>query len=146
MSSLGKILLHFVFSTKNRTNLIPSNQLAQLHAYIAGSLRNHESQAFRVGGTENHIHIACTLPRTITTAKLMEEIKRSSSKWMKQFEPDFSWQDGYGVFSVSHSQLEKLIGYIDRQAEHHKQFSFIDELKLMCDRYGVSFEDTHIMR
>ena len=82
--SLSKILLHAVFSTKNRTKLILSEFENDLHGYIASICRAYKSNAYKVGGTENHIHIAYTLPRTITVAKLMEEIKKSSSKWIKK--------------------------------------------------------------
>jgi len=76
--SLSKILLHLVFSTKNRANIIPNAIENKLHAYLAGVCRANGSNAFRVGGTANHVHIACTLPRTMTISKLLEEIKKSS--------------------------------------------------------------------
>ena len=121
--SLSKVLLHVVFSTKNREKTIPSHLQVKLHAYLAGICRAKGAEAYRVGGTEDHVHIACTLPRTLTQAKLLEETKKGSSIWMKQQEGGprrFSRQAGYGIFSLGQSQLPTLIQYIDNQEEHHR--------------------------
>lgn len=110
--SLSKVLLHIVFSTKNRTPWIKDALRPKIHAYIAQICRNEGSEAYRVGGIEDHIHIACTLSRTLTISKLLEEVKRSSSAWIKQQDSackEFSWQAGYGVFSLGQSQLPSLI-------------------------------------
>jgi len=110
--SLSKVLLHVVFSTKNRENTISTHLRSALHAYLAGICRARGAEAFRVGGTDDHIHIACTLPRTLTMAKLVEEIKKPSSIWMKQQEGGsryFAWQSGYGIFSMGQSQLPTLL-------------------------------------
>ena len=82
--SLSKVLLHIVFSTKNRQKTIPKHLRAKLHAYLAGVCRAKGSEAYRVGGTDDHVHVACTLPRTLSMAKLVEEIKKPSSLWMKR--------------------------------------------------------------
>jgi putative transposase len=132
--SLSKVLLHIVFSTKNRQKTISKYLRAKLHAYLAGVCRAKGSEAYRVGGTDDHVHIACTLPRTLTMAKLVEEIKKPSSSWMKQQEGGialFSWQAGYGIFSLGQSQLPALLRYIDNQEEHHRTKSF--------DLYGQKF-------
>ncbi len=102
----------------------------ELYAYLATSIRDHGSNAYRIGGTQNHIHIACTLPRTMTVSQLLKEIKASSSKWMKQKSrrcADFTWQAGYGVFSLGQSQLPALIKYIEKQKEHHKKKTYKEE-------------------
>jgi putative transposase len=105
------------------------------------------SEAFRVGGNDNHIHIACTLPRTVTTSKLLEEIKKSSSAWIKK-QPGgpagFLWQSGYGAFSVSQSQLSALIRYIDRQEEHHRTKTFNDELVELLEKYCVEYDEKYL--
>ena len=145
--SLAKIILHIVFSTKNRADLIPKYLLQEMHAYIASVCRNHGSEAFRIGGTQNHIHIACTLPRTLTVSQLLEEIKKSSSKWIKNRDApssEFSWQAGYGVFSLGHSQLDTLIQYIDKQEEHHHQRSFQEELLDLLDRYNLKYDEKYL--
>ena len=121
--------------------------MKELHAYIATICRNHQSEAFRVGGTENHIHIACTLPRTITVSKLLEEIKKSSSSWIKTKDAqckNFSWQAGYGAFSLGQSQLGKLVHYIDSQKEHHQRKTFQEELKELLDKYHIEYDEKYL--
>lgn len=145
--SLSKILLHIVFSTKNRIDLIPVDRMKDLHAYLAGACRAYHSEAFRVGGTGNHVHIACTLPRTQTVSKLLEEIKKSSSQWMKiqDFKcPKFAWQAGYGVFSLGQSQLESLIGYIDHQEEHHQKRTYKEELLELLHKYKIEYDEKYL--
>jgi len=145
--SLSKILLHLVFSTKNRANIIPKEIENKLHAYLAGICRANDSNAFRVGGTANHVHIACTLPRTMTISQLLEEIKKSSSKWIKDQHTDcknFSWQAGYGAFSLGQSQLETLINYIDRQHEHHHDMTFENELLKILQKYQIEYDEQYI--
>jgi REP element-mobilizing transposase RayT len=145
--SLSRILLHLVFSTKKREPWI--NELIQptLHAYLAGACRAVGSEAFRVGGTEDHIHVACTLSRTLTVGNLFEEIKKSSSAWLKQKDgiPScFAWQSGYGVFSIGESQLPTLLRYIDNQKEHHRTRSFKEEYLEFLKRYGVNHDERYL--
>ena len=120
--------------------------MESLHAYLAGACRALKSEAYRVGGTNDHVHIACTLPRTVTTAKLVEEIKKSSSMWMKN-QPSsrrsFTWQSGYGVFSLGQSQLPALIDYIDRQHEHHRTKTFQEELVSFLEKYGIEYDERY---
>jgi putative transposase len=145
--SLSKVILHVVFSTKNREATITGEIRADLHAYLAGICRALESEAFRVGGTENHIHLACTLPRTLTQSKLLEEMKKSSSAWIKK-QPrcpaHFSWQAGYGAFSVSQSQLPALIRYIDVQEEHHRTKTYKEELIELLKKYRVEYDEKYL--
>ena len=101
-----------------------------MHAYLAETCRNLDCECYRVGGVEDHVHLAIAMPRTITVAKLMELIKSNSSKWMKSKSKEyqnFAWQAGYGAFSLSFSHLQALCDYIDKQEEHHKTVSFQDE-------------------
>ena len=145
--SLSKILLHLVFSTKNRTPWLKNSLRLKIHAYIAEVCRNNGSEAYRVGGIADHIHIACTLPRTLTISKLLEEIKRSSSAWIKQQDSsckNFSWQAGYGAFSLGQSQLSSLIGYIDKQVEHHCHRSFREEFIDFLQKYGVAYDERYL--
>jgi putative transposase len=145
--SLSKILLHVVFSTKNRVESIPGDVEKALHAYFAGIIRANGSEAFRVGGTENHVHLACTLPRTITVSKLLEEIKKSSSAWIKKQHTgceSFAWQAGYGAFSLGQSQLNVLIRYIDGQHEHHKNKTFRDEYLELLHKYDVEYDERYL--
>ena len=138
--SLAKILLHIVFATKYRVHSIPDLVLPSLHAYIAEQCRRMGAEAYRVGGTGNHIHVACSLPRTITVARLLEEIKKASSKWMKARVGGFQWQDGYGVFSISTSHIRALISYIEMQEDHHRRHSFEDEVKGVCIKNNIPYD------
>lgn len=145
--SLSKILLHIVFSTKNRRDSIPENISSELHAYLAGACRGQGSEAFRVGGTANHVHIACTLPRTLDVSKLIENIKKSSSIWIKQKDKKcqfFSWQAGYGVFSLGASQLKDVMKYIDNQREHHKKKTFRQEFLDILEKYEVEYDERYL--
>ncbi len=145
--SLSKILLHMVFSTKSRSPTIPPDLAKDLHAYLAGACRALGSEAYRVGGTEDHVHIACTLPRTMTVSKLLEEIKKTSSAWFKGQDARcrrFSWQAGYGAFSLGQSQLPTLIQYIDNQHEHHSTTSFRVEFLKLLKRYEVDYDERYL--
>jgi len=145
--SLSKILLHLVFSTKDRLDLIPADVAGDLHAYLAGACRSQGSEAFRVGGTANHVHIACTLPRTVPVSALLKEIKQSSSAWMKEKDSRcarFAWQAGYGAFSLGRSQLGAVVRYIDGQEEHHKKRSFKEELLGLLRKYGVQYDERYL--
>jgi putative transposase len=145
--SLSRVLLHIVFSTKYRHEWIAPDIAPRLHAYLAEACRNLGCEAFRVGGTENHVHIACTLPRTLTIAMLIERMKSSSSEWMKtQGEQciGFTWQSGYGAFSLGASQLDTLTRYIENQVEHHKTTSFQDELRTLLRLYSVEFNEKYL--
>lgn len=145
--SLSKVLLHIVFSTKNRTPWIKDALRPKIHAYIAQICRNEGSEAYRVGGIEDHIHIACTLSRTLTISKLLEEVKRSSSAWIKQQDSackEFSWQAGYGVFSLGQSQLPSLIAYIDKQVQHHRHRSFREELIDFFQKYAIAYDERYL--
>ncbi|NOY81619.1 MAG: IS200/IS605 family transposase [Kiritimatiellaeota bacterium] len=145
--SLSKILLHLVFSTKNRERWIDPAVRSDLHAYLAGACRAIHSEAYRVGGTDDHVHIACTLPRTLTVSKLLEEIKKSSSAWMKtqgaQY-AGFAWQAGYGAFSLGQSQLPILLQYIDKQEEHHRTRTFKEELLEFLERYAIEYDERYL--
>jgi len=145
--SLSKILLHIIFSTKNRTGLILDELEEELHAYLATSIRAQGSNAYRIGGTQNHIHIACSLSRTMTVSKLIEAMKTSSSKWMKEKDKrcdDFSWQAGYAAFSLGQSQLSALIKYIENQKEHHKKKTFKEEVLEFLKKYGVEYDERYL--
>ncbi len=145
--SLSKVLLHLIFSTKNRHPWIREDVQPKLHAYLAGTCRAIGSQAYRVGGTDDHVHIACLLPRTLAISKLLEEIKKSSSAWMKKqgtAYTDFTWQTGYGAFSLGQSQLETIIRYIENQKEHHEKRTFKEELIEFLEKYRVEYDERYL--
>lgn len=138
---------HIVFHTKNNKQLISPEIEVELYSYLGGILKNYKSNPIQIGGTFDHIHILCTLPKTMAPADLVEEIKKSSSKWIKtkgvQYH-NFYWQDGYGGFSVSNSCVEAVKKYILTQKEHHRKFSVIDEYKKLLDEYGIRYEDRYL--
>ena len=145
--SLSKILLHLVFATKNHVPWIDSRVRGELHSYIAGACRNIGVEAFRVGGVADHVHVACSLSRTITVSKLLEGVKKSSSSWMKAQGAGydlFSWQLGYGAFSLGQSQLQTVVNYIDGQEEHHQKKSFKEEYLEFLKRYGIGYDERYL--
>jgi REP element-mobilizing transposase RayT len=145
--SLAQIYLHLVFSTKERQPLLSDDAFReQAHAYLAGICRQHESPAVMVGGVADHVHILSHLGRTIDVATLIREIKRQSSKWIKEKDPKlraFHWQAGYGAFSISPSHVDALVRYIEDQEAHHRTVSFQDEFRRICKKYGVAIDERY---
>lgn len=145
--SLAKVVVHVVFSTKNREPLIDEAIERELHAYLAGVCKNLGCSAYQIGGIEDHVHLACSLSRTVSLADLVQEVKQSSSKWIKtkgETYRGFAWQNGYGAFSVGQSQLDALKMYIASQREHHRRESFQDEFRMILARHDVSFDEQHV--
>jgi len=141
--TLTQILLHVVFSTRHRRDLITPELESDLYAYLGGICRGQASPALAIGGTANHVHLLVTLTKTIAVADLLMAVKKESSKWINTKHSslaDFHWQDGYGAFSVGESQREAVITYIERQKERHKSMSFEEELVALVERYGVSYD------
>jgi len=147
--TLVSLLVHLVFSTKNRADLITPDIETDLFAYISGILANHESRCLAAGGTTNHVHLLVSLSKNIALSATVGELKKSSSKWMKtkgaQFR-NFGWQDGYAAFSVSQSNVAALKRYIARQKEHHQRRSFESELLMLLERYGVRYDEEYLWR
>jgi putative transposase len=145
--SLSSILVHLVFSTKHREPLISGDVEPELHKYMATVFRELKSPSLVIGGTVDHIHILFALSRTITVADLVEEVKTSSSKWIKTKGKEFRqfhWQSGYGAFSIGQSSVASLKQYIASQKEHHRRRSFQDEFRLLCKRYGVDIDERYV--
>jgi putative transposase len=145
--SLANILIHVIFSTKNRAPFVDPEIENELFPYLASICRACDSPAQAVGGTENHVHIACALSRTITVSKLLEEVKRSSSKWIKTKGVNygtFAWQNGYGAFSVGQSQLGALRRYIAGQKEHHRVRTFEEEFREFLKRYQIEYDEQYV--
>jgi len=145
--SFVQIYVHIVFHTKNNVKFIREEVENELYSYLGGILNNYKSNPIQIGGTSDHLHLLCTLPKTIALADLVEEIKKSSSKWIKSKGlnyPNFYWQDGYGAFSVSNSGVDAVKKYILNQKQHHKKVSFIDEYKRLMDEYGIIYEEKYL--
>jgi REP element-mobilizing transposase RayT len=145
--SLSKVYVHIVFSTKKRYPFIDENIKEELWAYIGGLCKALECNPIRVGGYYDHVHICCLLSRKITQMKLLEEIKKESSRWIKtkgQRYEKFYWQDGYGIFSVNPSEIGRVVKYIDNQLEHHKKRDFQKELVAFLDKYGIEYDERYL--
>jgi putative transposase len=145
--SLARILVHFVFSTKNRAPLIADTVRDDLHAYIGGIVDNLSGTLLRAGSVEDHIHLLVAHPRTSSPAKIVEAIKTGSSKWIKTRLPgaaDFHWQSGYGAFSISPSHRKMLEGYLGSQREHHRTTTFQDEYRQLLKKYGIMFDERYV--
>ncbi len=145
--SLALLLTHIIFSTKDRAPFLKPEIRNELHAYLAAVARNLGCECFLVGGVEDHVHLAIGLSRTITAAKVVAQLKTSSSPWLKiraSFLHNFSWQSGYAIFSVSPQALRALKRYIADQEAHHKQTSFQDELRGLLTKYGVAFDERYL--
>ena len=130
--SLSRVIVHIIFSTKDREPWLDSNVRPRMHAYLATICRDVGSELVHVGGVADHVHIVTTLPRTLSQAQLIEQIKKTSSKWIKAVDTryrTFAWQRGYGAFSVSPSQLDAVLQYIDGQKEHHRTRTFQEEYR-----------------
>ena len=146
--SLVKNLVHLVYSTKHRKSWIPESIRDSLWAYQAGVFKELESPALIIGGVEDHVHALFMLSKNYALKKIVEEVKKASSKWMKTTDgtgnKDFTWQAGYAGFSVSESNVPVVKEYIRNQAEHHKKVSFQDELRLLLKRHGIEYDERYI--
>jgi REP element-mobilizing transposase RayT len=145
--SLSFLLVHVVFSTKDRAPLLDEAVRPELYAYLATVVRNDECECFRVGGVADHVHLAIRMNRQANVAGLVAEMKASSSKWLKSRSPrlaEFAWQRGYGAFSVGPADLKALIRYIDTQESHHAKQNFQDELRVFLKRYGIESEERYL--
>jgi REP element-mobilizing transposase RayT len=145
--SLARIYLHLVFSTKDRIPIINDQIRDPLHRYMATVLKNLGCHANLINSVEDHIHVLFELGRTVAVSNVVEDIKKSSSKWIKT-QPtgaaDFAWQNGYGCFSVSHSNLKPVKDYIAGQREHHRKRTFQEELRALLDKHGVDYDERYI--
>jgi putative transposase len=143
--SLTFLLIHVVFSTRERRPFLTEPTRSALHAYLATIARDHDCECFRVGGTADHVHLAIRLGRTTTVASLVNVLKSTSSQWLKaQNLNDFAWQNGYGAFSVGRSDLDQLVQYIEHQERHHQNTSFQDELRAILKRYGIETDERYL--
>ena len=146
--SLAKVLVHVVFSTKDRRPFLRDKAIREeLHRYLGGILNRLDCPPIIVGGVEDHVHFLCGLSRTSSVADLVKEVIRGSSLWLKTMSPDladFNWQNGYGIFSIGFSQIESVRDYIAGQEEHHRRDSFQDEFRRLLGRYAIQFDERYV--
>ena len=146
--SLAKILVHIVFSTKYRYPFLSDKEIRnQMHAYLGGTINNLGCNVIIIGGPADHVHIFCRLSRNYSIAKIVQEIKRESSKWIKTKSfalTKFAWQNGYGVFSVGKSETERLKTYISNQEEHHQKKDFKYEYRVFLKSYEIDYDEKYV--
>ena len=144
--SLARILIHLIFSTKNREPyFVDQGTRKDLHAYLAATANHLGSPAISVGGVADHVHIVCALGRTLSVSTLVAKLKVSSNQAFRgEFMAQFSWQSGYAAFSVAESTLESVIEYVSNQEEHHKRLTFQDEYRAFLKRYHVVFDERYV--
>ena len=145
--SLSKVILRVIFSTKDREPWLDSKVPPRMHAYLVTICRDVGADFAHVGGVSDHVHVLTTLPRTLSQAQFIEQIKKTSSKWIKNVDAryrGFSWQRGYGAFSVSPSQLEGVLRYAKEQPEHHRTHTFQEEYRALLRKHGIDFDERYL--
>jgi putative transposase len=145
--SLSFVLVHVIFSTKERRPVLNESFRPQLYAYLSTLVRNAGCECYRVGGVADHVRLGIRMSRTTNVAKLVEGMKASSSKWIKTKDPKFAkfaWQRGYGAFSVGPTELKALEQYIDSQDVHHAKRTFQDEFRGFLKKYGIDCEEQYL--
>ncbi len=146
--SLGQIYVHVVYSTRSCDPFLAEGRVRRrMHAYLGGVCKHLKCIPLAIGGIEDHVHVLCKLHRTITVADLVRIQKRESSAWIKTIDagvPEFYWQKGYGVFSVTHSGVDEVSRYIQRQEQIHKTRSFKEEYVRMLQAHGVAYDPDYL--
>ena len=147
--TLVSLLVHVVFSTKNREPFITSEIEPELFAYIGGIVKNNESRLLDAGGTADHIHLLVSLSKNVALSPLMKDVKKDSSSWIKskgRHFRNFHWQDGYGAFSLGRSDVPELKKYIGGQKEHHRKRTFNEELVELLEELGIAYDERYLWR
>ena len=145
--SLSRVLVHLVFSTKHRAPVLAPAVLLELHPYLSVVLNNEDCPSLQVGGVADHVHLLFGLSRTRTIAQVVENVKTSSSKWLKTKDSalaEFHWQSGYGAFSVSASNAGDVVDYIRDQPKHHAKKCFQDEFRSFLEKHAVPFDERYV--
>lgn len=143
------LLTHVVFSTSERRPFLSEAMRLDAHAYIGGILKQLRSLPIAIGGTSDHVHLLIRLPADVCVADCLCVVKANSSRWIKERWPErrlFSWQRGYGAFTVSESNRPAVIRYVQEQEQHHQRLSFQDEFLALLKKHGVDFDERYIWR
>ena len=145
--SLARLYIHLIFSTKHREHLITDAVRNSLHAYMATVLQNLGCDPVLINSVENHVHMLFELSRTVSVSQAVEEVKKSSSKWIKTQGNEFigfAWQAGYGAFAVSESNVPAVREYIAGQQQHHRKKSFQEEYRAFLERHRGAFDERYV--
>lgn len=146
-STWSQVILHMVFSTKQREPLLTPQITARLYPFIGGIVRDAGGQLWAAGGAPDHVHLLLRWKPEPSIADLAREVKHRSSRWIHETWPDasaFAWQKGYGVFSVSASRADEVRRYIEQQEEHHRGRDFMTELVALLERHGVEYDPNYL--
>ena len=147
-NSYYSVYEHIVFSTKHRMDWLFPEIAPEVHAYLGGGVRDWDCIPLIVGGTANHVHLLVRKKSTIASADLIKEIKRSSSAWLNErgvARGNFHWQDGYGAFSISYWDVDKIVKYISNQEAHHRRMNWEDEFRKLLVKHGVEFDERYYL-
>ncbi len=145
--TLTSLLVHLIFSTKNRARLITPEVEPDLFAYIGGILKNYQSRLLDAGGTSDHVHLLVSQSKNIALSELLKDVKKDSSSWIKtqgREYRDFHWQDGYGAFSFGNRDLPALKRYVATQKEHHQKQTFQEELIQFLEESGIEYDERYL--
>ena len=145
--SYSSCLIHYVWSTKERRNLISADLQPPLWAYLGGIADQNGMKALAVGGIDNHVHVLVSLPSTLSIAKAAQLLKGGSSKWVHDSYPihkQFAWQEGYGAFSIGISSVDDTVAYIQGQTDHHRTVTFEEEFVRFLEKHGLEYDDRYV--
>ncbi len=148
MSTYTQIYFHIVYSTKNRERLLWSERREELLRYAWGVIKNRKCHLYRINAVEDHMHMFTHLHPSLSLSDFVKEVKTALTGWIKQNAvfPGFSnWQDGYGAFTHSHAEKDRLIEYVKNQAEHHKTVTFEEELRRLLKEAGIEFDERFLL-
>jgi REP-associated tyrosine transposase len=137
---------HIVFSTRNREAWMSQSIEERVWEYLGGIARNHHIGPVKIGGIKDHIHLVVSILPTLSISKAVQLVKGGSSVWFHETfrRSAFAWQDGYGAFTVSRSQLLDVIRYVDTQREHHRWQTFQEEYRALLDRHGIDYDERYL--
>ncbi|MES2836002.1 MAG: IS200/IS605 family transposase [Bacteroidota bacterium] len=142
-----QIHIHFVFAVKHRNAVINDSWKEELYKYIAGIIRNNEHKLIAIGGMPDHIHILIGVRASQSISDLMQDVKGNSSKWINEkrfLNTKFEWQEGYGAFSYSKSQINDVVNYINNQETHHAKKSFKEEYLEILKKFEVDYDEKYV--
>jgi REP element-mobilizing transposase RayT len=141
------LLIHALFSTKDRHPIIRPEMKSDLYAYMGGIINRLRGKPVLINGPKDHVHLLFVLPSTLSLADFMEKLKANSSKWANEHWPKlaFSWQTGYAAFSVSQSKLNEVKAYISGQEEHHHRLTYQEEIMALLNKHGIEFDPRFVV-
>lgn len=148
-NTFTQIYIHFVFAVQNRISLIQPEWKDELYKYITGIIQKNGHKLIAINGTSNHVHIFTGYKLYQLIPELMQDVNGSSSKWINEKKfvlGKFSWQEGYGAFSYSHSQIDQVVKYINNQEKHHKKLTFREEYILLLKKFNIQFDEKYILK